>query len=79
METNTLSAAKPQPTEYSRKGAKAQRITIPDSKSSSHVRDGAGEILLFDKAYVDFEHIFDLDERGVFWVSPPRTTCNTGA
>ena len=30
---------------------------------------GAGEIVLFDKAYVDFDHLFDLDERGVFWVS----------
>jgi PAS domain-containing protein len=29
----------------------------------------AGEICLFDKAYVDFEHLFDLDERGVFWVT----------
>lgn len=30
---------------------------------------GAGEIVLFDKAYVDFEHLFDLDARGVSWVS----------
>ncbi len=30
---------------------------------------GAGEIVLFDKAYVDFEHLLDLDARGVFWVS----------
>jgi hypothetical protein len=30
---------------------------------------GAGEICLFDKAYVDFEHLHDLDERGVFWVT----------
>lgn len=29
----------------------------------------SGEIVLFDKAYVDFEHLRDLDERGVFWVS----------
>ena len=29
----------------------------------------AGEIVLFDKAYVDFEHLLDLDARGVFWVS----------
>ena len=27
------------------------------------------EIVLFDKAYVDYEHLFDLDERGVFWVT----------
>jgi len=30
---------------------------------------GAGEIVLFDKAYVDFEHLLDLDARGVSWVS----------
>lgn len=29
----------------------------------------AGEIVLFDKAYVDFDHLFDLHERGVFWVT----------
>ena len=28
-----------------------------------------GEIALFDKAYVDFEHLADLDRRGVFWVT----------
>jgi hypothetical protein len=28
-----------------------------------------GEIVLFDKAYVDFEHLCDLDQRGVFWVT----------
>lgn len=29
----------------------------------------AGEIVLFDKAYVDFVHLYDLNERGVWWVS----------
>ena len=29
----------------------------------------AGEIVLFDKAYVDFAHLFDLLLRGVFWVT----------
>lgn len=29
----------------------------------------AGEIVLFDKAYIDFEHLFLLQERGVFWVT----------
>ena len=29
----------------------------------------SGEIALFDKAYVDFAHLRDLDERGVFWVT----------
>ena len=28
-----------------------------------------GEIALFDKAYIDFEHLYDLTERGVFWVT----------
>lgn len=30
---------------------------------------GAGEIAVFDKAYVDFEHLLDLTLRGVFWVT----------
>jgi hypothetical protein len=29
----------------------------------------SGEIALFDKGYVDFEHLRDLDERGLFWVT----------
>ena len=29
----------------------------------------AGEIVLFDKAYVDFAHLHDLNQRGVFWVT----------
>lgn len=28
-----------------------------------------GEIAVFDKAYVDFKHLADLDQRGVFWVT----------
>ena len=32
-------------------------------------RDKSGEIALFDKGYVDFGHLQDLDERGVFWVT----------
>jgi hypothetical protein len=28
-----------------------------------------GEIVLFDKAYVDFGHLWDLERRGVFWVT----------
>jgi len=28
-----------------------------------------GEIALFDKAYIDFEHLFDLADRGVSWVT----------
>jgi Transposase DDE domain/Domain of unknown function (DUF4372) len=29
----------------------------------------AGEIVVFDKAYVDFAHLHALEERGVFWVN----------
>jgi len=29
----------------------------------------SGEIVLMDKGYVDFSHLRDLDERGVFWVT----------
>ena len=29
----------------------------------------SGEIVLFDKAYVDYEHLHDLDARGVQWVT----------
>ena len=28
-----------------------------------------GEIAVFDKAYLDFEHLYELTQRGVFWVS----------
>lgn len=28
-----------------------------------------GEIVVFDKAYLDFVHLADLEERGVFWVT----------
>ena len=29
----------------------------------------AGEIVVFDKAYVDFKHLFALQKRGVFWIT----------
>jgi len=29
----------------------------------------AGEIVIFDKAYVDFKHLFELMQRGVMWVT----------
>jgi hypothetical protein len=29
----------------------------------------AGEIVVFDKAYVDFDHLYKLQKRGVFWVT----------
>ena len=42
-----------------------------DAKRAREVCAGirAGEIVLFDKAYVDFDHLFDLLVRGVFWVT----------
>ena len=41
---------------------------------SKHARElcadlKSGEIALFDKGYVDFGHLGDLDRRGVFWVT----------
>lgn len=33
----------------------------------------AGEIVVFDKAYLDFAHLNELDERGVFWVTRAKT------
>lgn len=33
----------------------------------------AGEIVIFDKAYADFAHLHDLDNRGVYWVTRQRT------
>lgn len=33
----------------------------------------AGEIVLFDRAYVDFAHLFGLLVRGVFWVTRTKT------
>lgn len=33
----------------------------------AHVQEG--EIVVFDKAYIDFGHLGDLDERGVWWVT----------
>ena len=29
----------------------------------------AGEIVVFDKAYIDFQHLYVLTQRGVFWVT----------
>jgi len=36
----------------------------------------AGEIALFDKAYVDFNHLNLLNNRGVFWVTRAKTNFN---
>jgi hypothetical protein len=42
-----------------------------DAKRAREVCAGLreGEIVLFDKAYVDFDHLYDLDQRGVWWVT----------
>jgi hypothetical protein len=42
-----------------------------DAKRAPEVCAGlkAGEIVIFDKAYVDFSHLFDLLQRGVWWVT----------
>lgn len=42
-----------------------------DAKRAREVCAGlrAGEIVLFDKAYVVFEHLYDLLQRGVWWVT----------
>lgn len=42
-----------------------------DNKRAREICAGicAGEIVVFDKAYVDYEHLWDLDQRGVWWVS----------
>ena len=42
-----------------------------DAKRAREVCAGVreGEIVIFDKAYVDFEHLWDLEQRGVIWVT----------
>ena len=42
-----------------------------DAKRAREVCAGVkdGEIVIFDKAYVDFDHLWSLTERGVFWVT----------
>jgi hypothetical protein len=45
-----------------------------DAKRARELSAGirAGEIVIFDKAYVDFDHLFALHLRGVFWVTRAR-------
>ena len=42
-----------------------------DAKRSRELCAGLkdGEIVVFDKAYIDYEHLCDLSSRGVFWVT----------
>ncbi|MEI8352282.1 MAG: IS4 family transposase [bacterium] len=36
----------------------------------------AGEIAVFDKAYVDFDHLASMDNKGVFWVCRAKNNMN---
>jgi len=49
-----------------------------DNKRAREVCAGvaAGEIVIFDKAYVDFDHLFDLNWRGVWWVTRAKDKMN---
>jgi len=42
-----------------------------DSTEAKELCSGisAGEIVIFDKAYIDFKHLYHLDNRQVFWVT----------
>jgi IS4 transposase len=45
-------------------------VSKNDSRLLSSCADlKSGEIALFDKGYVDFGHLRDMDRRGVFWVT----------
>src|SRR5437870_12445237 len=49
-----------------------------DARRAREVCTGvkAGEIVIFDKAYVDFEHLADLSMREVFWVTRAKENLN---
>jgi hypothetical protein len=49
-----------------------------DAKRAREVCAGLqdGEIVIFDKAYVDLKHLWDLFVRGVFWVTRAKETMN---
>jgi hypothetical protein len=46
-----------------------------DAKEARIVCAGirAGEIVMFDKAYIDLDHLYELTQRGVFWVTRAKT------
>ena len=52
-----------------------------DNKRAREVCAGiaAGEIVIFDKAYVDYEHLADLDARGVWWVTRAKDNMKSHA
>ena len=37
---------------------------------------GPGEIVIFDKAYLDFSHLYELNQRRVFWVTRAKESLN---
>ena len=37
----------------------------------------SGEIVVFDKAYVDFAHLWELHERGIFWVTRAKNNMSS--
>jgi len=45
------------------------KLTDPKAAWAVCAGVGRGEIVVFDKAYVDFAHLFKLAQRGVFWVT----------
>ena len=47
-----------------------------DAKRAREICAGirAGEIVVFDRAYVDFDHLFELFLRGAFWVTRTKTS-----
>ena len=57
------------------------RFAVVDSAKSHDAVKGRilcnqlkdGEIVIFDKAYVDFKHLFELMERGILWVTRAKT------
>jgi len=56
------------------------RFVVVKSASSSDAVVGRrmcdalrdGEIVVFDKAYVDYKHLYELSQRGVVWVTRPK-------
>jgi len=48
-------------------GSAKDNDNVPAHELCAGIRDG--EIVLFDRAYVDFEHLFHLNNRGVFFVT----------
>lgn len=49
-----------------------------DAKRAAELCAGirSGEIVVFDKAYLDLSHLHELDQRGVFWVTRAKESLN---